>query len=77
MSLFELGKALLCSTCFIYGLSILSIDLSILPGLSNSNNGPRNPLNCTILDNSLFDNIILADKLFVKALRSLETCCIS
>ena len=51
MSLFELGKALLCSTCFIYGLSILSIDLSILPGLSNSNNEPRSPLNCTILDN--------------------------
>ena len=30
--------------------------------------------NFTILDNSVFDNFILADKLFAKALHSLKAC---
>ena len=32
---------------------------------------PRNPSNCTILDNRIFD---LADEPFVKVLRTFETC---
>ena len=34
---------------------------------------PRNPPDCTGLDNWVFDNFILADELFAKALRNLET----
>ena len=34
---------------------------------------PRNPPDCTILESWVFDNFILTDKLFAKALRSLET----
>ena len=41
-------------------------------------NGPRSQLksfpDCTILDSEVFDNFILVDELFAKALRSLETC---
>ena len=41
-------------------------------------NGPRslpnNPRDCTILDSWVFDNFILADALFAKALWNLETC---
>ena len=35
---------------------------------------PRNPTDCTILDNWVFDNFILGDELFAKILRSFETC---
>ena len=35
---------------------------------------PRNFPDCTILCNSVFDNFILVDEPFAKALRSLETC---
>ena len=35
---------------------------------------PKNPPDCTILDRWVFDNFKLADELFTKALRSLETC---
>ena len=34
---------------------------------------PRNPLDCTTLCNWVFDNFILAEELFAKSLRSLET----
>ena len=34
---------------------------------------PRNPTDCTGLDNWVFDNFILVDELFAKALRNLET----
>ena len=34
----------------------------------------RNPLDCLILDSWVFDNFILADKLFTKTLQSFETC---
>ena len=35
---------------------------------------PKNPSNCIILGNWVFDNVILADEPFAKALRRLETC---
>ena len=34
---------------------------------------PRNPPNCPILCNRVFDNFILVEELFAKALRSLKT----
>ena len=34
---------------------------------------PKNPPDCTILYNSVFDNFMLADELFAWALRGLET----
>ena len=35
---------------------------------------PKNIPDCTILDSGVFDNFILVDKLFVKALGSLMAC---
>ena len=35
---------------------------------------PRIPPNCIILNSSVFENFILADKPFAKALRIFETC---
>ena len=35
---------------------------------------PKNPPDCPILCNWVFDNFILADERFEKALKSLETC---
>ena len=35
---------------------------------------PRNPLDCIILDNWIFDNLMSVDKLFAKALRRFTTC---
>ena len=35
---------------------------------------PTNPSNCRILCNSVFDNFILVEELFAKALQSFETC---
>ena len=35
---------------------------------------PKNPSDCPILCNRVFDNFILADKPFSKVLRSFETC---
>ena len=35
---------------------------------------PKSPPNCPILCNWVFDDFILAEQLFAKALRSLETC---
>ena len=43
-------------------------------GLNKSDKGSRNPPNCNILDSLVFDNFILADELYAKALRRLETC---
>ena len=41
-------------------------------------NGPsylqRNPHDCIIIENCVFDNLILVDELFAKALRRIETC---
>ena len=36
-------------------------------------NSPRTPPNCIILDSSVFENFLLADKPFAKALRIFET----
>ena len=38
---------------------------------------PRNPPECLILCNWVFDNIILAEELLAKALRSFETCALA
>ena len=35
---------------------------------------PKNPPNCFVLYNGVFDNFILAEKLFAKAWQCLETC---
>ena len=35
---------------------------------------PRNPLDCIILDNWVFGNLISADEWIAKALRRFETC---
>ena len=35
---------------------------------------PKNPPDCTILCNWIFDNFIFADEPFTKALHSFETC---
>ena len=44
-------------------------------------NGPRgltkNPADCSFSDSWVFDIVILADELFAKASRSLETCVLS
>ena len=50
----------------------LKLSLTNLVALSGSRN--KNPPNCAILDSWVFDNFILADEFFGKALRSLETC---
>ena len=45
------------------------------PVFSNGPKGlPKNPPVCPILYNWAFDNFILADELFAKALGSFETC---
>ena len=45
------------------------------PGFSNDPKSlPKNPPDYPILCNCVFDNFILADDLFAKALRILETC---
>ena len=45
------------------------------PDFSNGpKNLPRNPPDCSILCSWVFDNVILADELFPKALQSFKTC---
>ena len=45
------------------------------PAFSNGpSNLPKNPPDYIIFDNWVFDNLILADELFAKALRRFETC---
>ena len=45
------------------------------PVFSNGlKNIPKNSHDCPILNNRVFDNFILADKPFAKALRTIETC---
>ena len=41
---------------------------------NNSRRIPRNIPNCNLLDRLVFDHFVLADELFAKALKSLETC---
>ena len=60
--------------------TVLANGLSTFPIKSNPvfSNGrkslPKNPPSCPISCNWVFDNFMLADKPFVKALRSFETC---
>ena len=55
------------------GLSTFSIKGN--PVFSNGfKNLPKNPPDCLILCNSIFDNFILADEPFPKVLRSFEIC---
>ena len=42
--------------------------------INGSKSLPRNPPNFPILYNCVFDNFILADEPFAKAIRSFETC---
>ena len=44
------------------------------PVFSNGRRSPRNPPDCIILDNWVFDNLIPADELFAKTLRRFATC---
>ena len=45
------------------------------PAFSNGpSNLPKNHPDCIIFDNWVFDNLILADELFAKALRRFEIC---
>ena len=45
------------------------------PAFSNeSSNLPRNPPDCIIFDNWVFDNLISVHELFAKDLRRFETC---
>ena len=59
---------------------LLSNSFSIFPIKGNPvfNSGPKslpkNASDCPILCNWVFDNFVLAEELFTKALRSLETC---
>ena len=58
---------------FVNGLSHFFINGN--PVFSNDPKSlPKNPPDCLILYNWVFDNFILADELFAKALRNLETC---
>ena len=60
--------------------TLLANGLSTFPIKGNPvfSNGPkilpRYPHDCPILRNWVFDNFILAEELFAKALRSFETC---
>ena len=60
--------------------TLLANSLSTLPikGKPVFSNGPKslpkNPPDCSILCNWVFDNFTLAEELFAKAARSLETC---
>ena len=54
---------------------LITFDIKGNPVFSNGpNNLPKNPADCIILDNWVFDNLILADELFAKALQRFETC---
>ena len=49
--------------------------IKVNPVFSNSSKIlPKNPPDCTILCNWVFDNFILADEPFSESLRSFETC---
>ena len=53
------------STFFIKGKAVFS---------NGPKSPPKNPLDCPILYNWIFDDFILADESFLKALESLKTC---
>ena len=54
---------------------LITFDIQCNPVFSKgASNLPKNPPDCIIFDNWVFDNLILADELFAKALRRFETC---
>ena len=54
---------------------LIAFDIKGNPAFSNGpSNLPKNPPDWIIFDNWVFDNLILADELFAKALRRFETC---
>ena len=59
-------------------LLVNSLRTFFIKGKAAFGNGPKslpwNPPACLILCNWVFDNFILTEELFAKALRSLETC---
>ena len=59
-------------------LSANGLSTFFIKGKPDFSNGPRslpkNLLDCPTWDSSVFDNFILADEVFAKALQSLETC---
>ena len=58
-----------CYTFFNVSFPAWSIDYGI-----PSNNLPRNPPDCIILGNCVFENFILANEPLAKALQIFETC---
>ena len=55
--------------------SLITFFINGNPVFSNGPNYlPRNPPDCIIFDNWVFDNFISANKSFAKALRKSETC---
>ena len=72
----DLFWILFCCWCCYYSANGLSTFIIIrkLVFSNYSRSLPRNLPNCTILDRWVFDNFILADELFRKVLRSLQTC---
>ena len=44
------------------------------PAFNGPCSPPRNPPDCIVVDNWVFDNLISVDKLFAKALRRFATC---
>ena len=54
---------------------LITFNINGNPVFSNGpSNLPRNPPDCTILDNWVIDNLISAEQWFAKALRRFETC---
>ena len=54
---------------------LITFDIKGNPVFSNGpSNLLKNPPDCIILDHWVFDNLILADELFAKALQRFETC---
>ena len=59
-------------TLLMNGVSTLFIKSN--PVFSNDIGLPKNPPDCSILCNWVFDNFILADEPFAKAVQIFETC---
>ena len=54
---------------------LITFFINVSPVFNNGSRSlPRNLPDCTILDNWVFDSLILADKLFSKALQRFSTC---
>ena len=61
--------------CYIFKNVLSAFFIKGKPVFSNGPRSlPKNPPGCPVLCNWFFDNFILADELFVKALQNLKTC---